>query len=455
MIFAKNTMNGKDDSTLTELRAGVTTFLTMAYILFVQPAVLSAAGMPAESVFLSTCVVSALATLLMGLLANYPVALAPGMGNNFFFVFSISLATLGGATVGWRAALAVVFLSGVLFFLLSVSGLRELVLKAVPPFLRHAIGAGIGMFITLIGLEHAGIVVDNPGTLIDLGNLHSAPAATAIAGLVITAVLVVRQVRGAILWGILSTALIGWLVGGVHWKGIAGMPAFDFTVFFALDFSKVFTSWEFLALIFVALLMDVFDTMGTLVAVGEHIDLPELRDEQTVSSRSGGRLKRAFLADSIATVGGSLLGNSTVTSYIESGAGVQDGARTGRANLSTAACFLLAIFFAPLASTVGGGWLVEGSNPPAFLYPVTAPALIIVGSMMLSGLSAVDWKNPLESIPALFASIGMTFAFSIADGIGLGFISYVVVMTAAGNWRKIHPVMWVVSLAFLVRFGLL
>ncbi len=455
MIFAKNTVNGKENSTLTELRAGVTTFLTMAYILFVQPAVLSAAGMPAESVFLSTCVVSALATLLMGLLANYPVALAPGMGNNFFFVFSISLATLGGATVGWRAALAVVFISGVLFFLLSVSGLRELVLKAVPPFLRHAIGAGIGMFITLIGLEHAGIVVDNPGTLIDLGNLHSAPAATAIAGLVITAVLVVRQVRGAILWGILSTALIGWLVGGVHWKGIAGMPAFDFTVFFALDFSKIFTSWEFLALIFVALLMDVFDTMGTLVAVGEHIDLPELQDEQTVSSRSGGRLKRAFLADSIATVGGSLLGNSTVTSYIESGAGVQDGARTGRANLSTAACFLLAIFFAPLASTVGGGWLVEGSNPPSFLYPVTAPALIIVGSMMLSGLSAVHWKNPLESIPALFASIGMTFAFSIADGIGLGFISYVVVMTAAGNWREIHPVMWVVSLAFLVRFGLL
>ncbi len=451
----KNTVNGVDFPILTELRAGVTTFLTMAYILFVQPAVLSNAGMPADSVFLSTCIVSALATLLMGLMANYPVALAPGMGNNFFFVFSVALVTIGGVTVGWRAALAVVFLSGVLFFLLSVSGLRGLVLKAVPPFLRHAIGAGIGMFITLIGLEHAGIVVDNPGTLIDLGDLHSAPAATALFGLVITAVLVVRRIRGAILWGILATALIGWLFGGVQWKGFAGMPNFDFTVFFALDFAKVFSSWEFLALIFVALLMDVFDTMGTLVAVGEHIDLPELRDDANGSALTGGRLKRAFLADSIATIGGAFCGNSTVTSYIESGAGVQDGARTGRANISTAFCFLLALFFAPLASTVGGGWLVEGSNPPAFLYPVTAPALIVVGSMMLGGLGLVDWKNPLQSIPALFASMGMTFAFSIADGIGLGFIAFVVVHAAAGKFREIHPVMAVVSLAFLIRFLLL
>ena len=332
---------------MREARAGVTTFMAMAYILFVQPAVLSQAGMPADSVFLSTCIAAAVGTLLMGLIANYPIALAPGMGNNFFFVYSVALATVGGAALGWQAAVGVVLVSGILFLLVTVLGVRRIVLDAVPPSLRHAMGAGIGLFIALIGLQHAGVVTAAPGTMVGLGDLATPPVGVALGGLAVTGALMARGVRGAILLGMLATAGLGVAAGVVHFQGVAGLPTWDFSVFLAWDLSGMFGSVEFWLLVFLALFMDLFDTLGTLVAVGATAGLAD----------ADGNLKRshrAFLADALGTVFGACCGNSTVTSFIESGAGVRDGARTGLANVATAGCFLAALFLAPLAAPIDG-----------------------------------------------------------------------------------------------------
>mgnify|MGYP001469452956 CR=1 FL=1 len=352
----------------TEFTAGTTTFLTMAYIIFVQPAVLSIAGMPYEGVFLATCISSALACLLMGFLARYPIALAPGMGENFFFVFSVALANIGGAQVGWKAALAVVFISGIIFLLLTLFRVRDMILDAVPSGLRYAFGVGIGLFIAYIGLMHAGIVVINPvSRMPQIGAFNSAPTTLAALGLIFTAALAARRIRGAVLWGILFTAFIGLLIGVVEWKGFVSLPPADFSTFFAFDFARVFTHFDFLTLILIFLFMDIFDTLGTMVGVVHHAGLAD----------ENGNIPRAnsiFLADATATVFGSMLGTSTVTSYIESAAGVEAGGRTGLTAIITGLWFIAALFFAPLVATVGAGWMIPGSDPASFLYPVTAPA---------------------------------------------------------------------------------
>ncbi len=441
--FFKLTEHGT--TPVRELRAGVTTFLAMAYILFVQPAVLAQAGMSVDSVFLSTCIAAAVGTLLMGLLANYPIALAPGMGNNFFFVFSVALATVGGVQLGWRAALGVVLVSGVLFLLITLLGVRRIVLDAVPPSLRHAMGAGIGVFIALIGLQHAGVVTAAPGTMIGLGDLASAPVGVAMAGLVVTGALMAHGVRGAILLGMFVTAGLGFAVGVVQFQGVAGLPTWDFSVFLAFDLSGMFTSSEFWLLVFLALFMDLFDTMGTLVAVGTTAGLAD-EDGNLL------RADRAFLADAIGTVAGACCGNSTVTSYIESGAGVRDGARTGLANVATAGCFLAAVFLAPLAATIGGGYTVPGADPGMVLYPVTAPALILVGALMLRSVVRIDWEDIVLAIPAFLIVVGIAFTYSIANGIGLGLVAYAALALLAGRGRQVHPGLWVVAGLFVLRF---
>jgi len=345
----------------TEFTAGTTTFLTMAYIIFVQPAVLAIAGMPYEGVFLATCLSSALACILMGILARYPIALAPGMGENFFFVFSVALANIGGTQVGWKAGLAVVFISGLLFILLTLFRVREMILGAVPPGLRYAFGVGIGLFIAYIGLMHAGLVVIDPVSRMPrMGNFNSTPTALAAIGLIFTAVLSARRIRGAVLWGILFTAFIGLLIGVVEWKGIVSLPPADFSTFLAFDFARVFTHFDFLTLILIFLFMDVFDTLGTMVGVVHHAGLAE-------SDGNIPRANRIFLADATATVFGAAMGTSTVTSYIESAAGVEAGGRTGLTAVFTGLWFFAALFFAPLVATVGAGWLIPGSDPASFL----------------------------------------------------------------------------------------
>ncbi len=429
-----------------EFTGGTTTFLTMAYIIFVQPAVLSMAGMPYEGVFLATCISAAFASILMGLLSNYPIALAPGMGENFFFVYSVALVQVAGSQVGWQAALTVVFISGVLFLLLTVFKVREMILEAVPPGLRYAFGVGIGLFIAYIGLMHSGIVViDGISKMPRIGDFSSTPTALSLIGLIFTAGLLARKIKGAVLWGILSTAALGLLVGVVEWKGFVSLPPSDFSTFFAFDFAKVFSHPEFLTLILVFLFMDVFDTLGTMVGVTHHAGLAD-KDGNVP------RANRIFLADSISTLAGSCVGTSTVTSYVESAAGVEAGGRSGLTSVFTGLWFLLALFFAPLVATVGAGWLIPGSNPPASLYPVTAPALIIVGSMMMRGIKNIDWDDIGESLPAFLTIIGIPLMYSIHDGLALGFISYPIIRLIQGRGKEVSWLLYIVAALFLARY---
>lgn len=429
-----------------ELRGGTTTFLTMAYIIFVQPAVLSIAGMPHESVFLATCLSAALATLLMGLLARYPIALAPGMGENFFFVFSVALVKIGGEQVGWQAALAVVFTSGLIFFLLTLVKVRELILEAIPQSLRLAIAVGIGLFIAEIGMLHSGIiVVDKLSLLPHMGDFSSPPVILAICGLLITIALAVKKISGAIMWGILSCTVLGLLFGVVKYQGIVSLPPSDFSVFFAFDFARIFTHPEFITLIVVFLFMDMFDTLGTLVGVSEQAGFID----------KDGKLPRANLAllsDATGTLAGACMGTSTVTSYIESASGVAAGARTGLANVVTALLFLLALFFSPLVAMVGAGWMIPDSSPPAFLYPITAPALILVGVMMMKCVGEIPWDDLSEAIPAFLVIIGIPLSFSISDGLAFGFISYPFIKLFDGRGREVSPLLYILGALFTARY---
>jgi len=430
----------------TEFSAGTTIFLTMAYIIFVQPAVLSIAGMPYEGVFLATCISSALACILMGLVSRYPIALAPGMGENFFFVFSVALANIGGSQVGWKAALAVVFISGILFLLLTLFRVRNMILEAVPPGLRYSFGVGIGLFIAYIGMMHAGIVVVDPvSRMPHIGAFDSTPTALAAIGLIFTAALTARRIRGAILWGILFTAFVGFLMGVVELKGFVSLPPNDFSTFLAFDFARIFTHFDFITLILIFLFMDIFDTLGTMVGVVHHAGLAD----------ANGNIPRAnsiFFADAAATVFGSMMGTSTVTSYIESAAGVEAGGRTGLTAIVTGLWFFAALFFAPLVATVGAGWLIPGSDPASFLYPVTAPALIMVGSMMMRGVERINWNDIGEALPAFLTIIGIPLTYSINDGLALGFISYPLVRLMEGRGREVSPLLYIVALLFIARY---
>ncbi len=421
----------------TEVRAGITTFLTMAYVIFVQPAVLAGAGMDFSAVMAATCIASALASFVMAFAADYPVALAPAMGENFFFV-AVATGSVTGHAVGWRVALAAVFASGVLFLVLGAFRFRERVFDALPVGLKHAIPVGIGLFIAFIGLKEGGLVVAAPGSLVRIGRLGAPPALVCIAGLVVTAALLARKVRGAILSGIGAAAAVGAMLGVVRFHGLLAAPPSLGPVALKLDL-RALADVSMLPVVAVFLFMVLLDTVGTLVGVGAQAGL--LREGRL--ERAG----RAFLADAAGTTVGALLGTSTVSAYIESSAGVAEGGRTGLTAAVTGACFLLALFFHPLVESLGGG--VGG------LHPVTAPALVIVGSLMARGIREVPWDDPVEAIPAFLLAIGMPLTFSIADGFALGFISYAVLRVLSGRWRGVSPLVYAMALLFVARYALL
>ncbi|MFC2075519.1 NCS2 family permease, partial [candidate division KSB1 bacterium] len=361
-------------SVSTELRAGLTTFMTMAYIIFVQPQVLSAAGMDLGAVMMATCISAAFATILMGLLTNYPIAQAPGMGENFFFTYTVVL-TMG---LSWQAALGSVFIAGVVFvlivLLIMVLGIRDKVVGAIPDTLKHSIAVGIGILIAFIGMTNAGIVVKSPGGILELGDLKAAPTLLALFGLGLTAYLRVRRVRGFILWGLLATAVMGLITGVIHYPGrLVSLPPSLAPTFLQMDLPAAF-SLAALNAVLVFLTLDIFDTLGTLIGVSEQAGLMKNGDLPGAD--------KALMADALGTVVGATLGTSTVTSYIESSAGVQEGGRTGLTNLVVGLLFVVAIFFYPLVRMIGAG--IPGTNG-AMLYPVTASALIIIGTLIMTG----------------------------------------------------------------------
>ncbi|NLJ86976.1 MAG: NCS2 family permease [Firmicutes bacterium] len=416
----------------TEVVAGITTFMTMAYIIFVNPSIVQETGMPFAAVMYATIASSVLATVLMAFLANYPFALAPGMGLNAYFTYSVVL----GMGMPWQTALGAVFISGVVFTILTFTKVREAIIDAVPATLKNAIGAGIGLFIAFIGFKNAQFVVPDPATYLGLGVLTSPGALVAAIGLFITGVLLARGVRGGILWGILISTAIGIPFGVTQMpQGIIQWPRFSLwaPVLFKLDIRGAL-SWGILDIVFAFLFVDMFDTVGTLIGV---------------SARGGfldkdGRLPRAekaLLADSLGTIAGSFFGTPTVTTYVESASGVAAGGKTGLTALVTAAMFVLSLFFLPIVSIV----------PEA----ATAPALIIVGAMMMGAITSIDWNDLSEAIPALITAVGMPFTFSIANGIAFGFISYSAIKLFSGKGKDVHWLVYVLAVLFAIRFAYL
>ncbi|WP_252504266.1 NCS2 family permease [Sporosarcina sp. Marseille-Q4943] len=424
-----------------EIIGGVTTFLAMAYILAVNPLMLSLEGIPdlpdamrmdKGAVFVATALAAAVGSLFMGLIARYPIALAPGMGLNAFFAFTVVL-TYG---IPWQTALTGVLFSGLIFIILSLSGLRETIINAIPAQLKYAVGAGIGLFITFLGLQNANIIVGDPNTLVTLGDLSAGPTLLAIFGLVITVIMMVRQIKGAIFYGMILTTVLGMLVSliDVPTKIVSKVPSVAPT--FGAAFESIFNdpaslmTTQFLVIVITFLFVDFFDTAGTLVAVATQAGL--MKDEKL--PRAG----KALLADSLATVTGSVFGTSTTTSYIESTAGVAAGAKTGLASIVTGTLFLLALFFSPLLFVI---------TPE-----VTAPALIIVGVLMVSTLGNIEWSKFEVAVPAFFTIITMPLTYSIATGIAIGFVFYPITMLLSGRRKEIHPIMYGLFIIFILYF---
>ena len=418
-----------------ELLGGATTFMTMSYIIFVQPAVLGGAGMDKGAVMVATCLASALATLLTGLLANYPIAQAPAMGHNIFF----AVVVCGTMGYTWQVALGANFLSGLVFVVLALAGVWGKMVAAVPDALKYGIAIGIGLLIAFVGLEYGGLIVARPGVLVSLGDITSPPVLLVLFGLALTAVLLVLRFPGAILAGILATAAAGLPFGIVRFHGVmAPVPSLAPT-FLKLDIGGAIEI-GLLSVVFVFLLLDVFDAIGTLIGVGGSAGF--LKDGQLP------RADKAMLADAAGTVGGVLLGTSTVSSYIESVTGIAQGARTGLANVATSALFLCALFFSPLAKMISG----EVSYGGLVLRPVIAPALIIVGSMMMKCVKRIDWDDISEAVPAFLSIIIMPLTMSITEGISFGFISYVLLKLAAGKGRRVHWLVYLVAGLFVLRY---
>jgi AGZA family xanthine/uracil permease-like MFS transporter len=411
----------------TEVIAGVTTFLTMAYIIFVNPQILGAAGMDKGAVFVATCLASAIFTAVMGLYANYPIALAPGMGLNAFFAFTIVLTY----KYSWQQALAAVFCSGVLFLLVSIFRIREYIIDAIPYNLKLAISAGIGLFLAIIGLQSAGIIVDHPATLVTLGNLKTPAAILAIVGFVLIAALNYRKVLGGTVIGILVVALIGIPFGVAQFNGIVSMPPSLSPTFLQLDFSRVF-ELSFITVVLTLFLVDLFDNAGTLIGVAHRAGLLDKQGKL-------GRMREALLSDSVAAMGGSVLGTSTTTSYIESAAGVNAGGRTGLTAVVVAILFLVALFFSPLAGMV-----------PAY---ATAAALLYVACIMAKGLAEMNWDDVTEYAPAVVTAVAMPLTYSIATGIGLGFITYVLIKILAGKAQDASPTLLALAVIFAIKFA--
>jgi AGZA family xanthine/uracil permease-like MFS transporter len=419
----------------TEAIAGLTTFLTMAYIVFVQPAVLSAAGMDFGAVMVATCLSTAIATTLMALLANYPIAVAPAMGHNFFFAYSV----VTGMKVPWQVALGAVAIAGIIFVLTAGVGLRERVITAIPPSLKHAIAAGIGLLIAMVGLQWGGLIVASPGTLVTLGNLHSRPVVVALVGLSVAAALMARGVPGALLWGILASATAGVPLGIVQYHGIASPPPSLGPTFMQLDIAGALAP-AMIPVVFVFFFLALFDSIGTLVGVGQQAGL--MRGDTLP------RAREALLADAVGTVAGAALGTSTVTAYIESGAGVAAGGRTGLSALVTAGLFLAALFLSPLVRMIGGGY----ANGASTLYPVIASPLIIVGAMVIGTVREIDWKDPTEAIPAFLTIIIMPLAVSITEGVAFGMVAYAVLKVVTGRGRQVHPLLHAFAVLFVIRY---
>src|SRR5436853_252970 len=410
----------------TEFIAGVTTFLTMVYIVFVNPIILGKAGMDQGAVFVATCVAAAVSTLVMALYANYPIALAPGMGINAFFAFTVVLTY----KYTWQQALAAVFCSGVLFFLISVFRLRQYVIDAIPQNLKLAVSAGVGLFLGIIALEESKVVVSHPATLVTLGDLTNPQAILMLLGFVLIAGLNYRRILGGTLIGILAVTAIGLPFGLAQYSGIISVPPSIAPTLLQLDFSRI-TELSFLIVVFSILFVDVFDNAGTLLGVTHRTGL--MRDGKLA------RMKEALISDSFAAIFGSLIGTSTTTSYIESAAGVAAGGRTGLTAVVVALCFLLALFFSPLAGMI-----------PAY---ASAAALLYVACIMARGLAEIEWDDITESAPAVIAAVTMPLTYSIATGIGLGFITYVLAKLFAGRVSQLSPAVIVLAALFAVKFA--
>jgi AGZA family xanthine/uracil permease-like MFS transporter len=425
-----------------EILGGVTTFLAMSYIIFVQPGVLSVSGMNFQAVLTATCLAAAAATVLMGLLANYPVALAPGMGENFLFAYTLCGAVPLGFGLTWQQALAAVFLAGVFFIAITLTGLRKQIVNSIPNSLKCSIAAGIGLFITFIGLEYGGLVTAAPGTLVRMGDLRQPVVIATVAGLLFIVVLLSFRVRGAILMGILASTAICLLLALVHYQCLFSMQLNLAPTFWKFDLTGLLKvpPVRLGAAIFVLFYLALFDTVGTLVGVGQQAGL--LRDGKLP------RVDRALFADAVGTTVGAALGTSTITCYIESAAGVSDGARTGLASVVTGLLLAASLFFSPLAAMIGGGVKVG----QAVLYPTLAPALIVVGSMMLRPLRELQWDDPTEYLPAFLVLVGIPLTFSIADGIAFGLISYSIAKLATGRWRECPTLTYVFAALFVVQF---
>lgn len=423
----------------TEVIAGITTFITMAYILFVNPDILSQAGMDFNSVFLATCLSAAIGTLIMGLYANIPFAQAPGMGLNAFFTYGVVMSL--GYT--WEQGLAAIFISGILFILLTLTGAREAIITAIPTSLKHAIGGGIGLFIALLGFKNSGIIVGDPNTLLAFGSFDTAPVILAVIGLVITAILMVRNVKGAILIGIVATTIIG-IPMGVTNTAINTSLSLDITpTFMKMDFIGLLRLGEAgvvgaiasVATIVISFsLVDMFDTIGTLIGTATKAGM--LDENGNLPN-----MNKALLADAIATSAGAVLGTSTVTTFVESAAGVAEGGKTGLTAVTTGMLFLFSVFLAPFALVVPG--------------QATAPALIVVGVLMMGAIKQINFDNFEEALPAFFTIAIMPFTFSIANGIAAGIIFYPIMKIASGKIKEVHPTIYILALLFILRFTIL
>jgi AGZA family xanthine/uracil permease-like MFS transporter len=410
----------------TEILAGVTTFLTMGYIVLVNPSILSQAGMPLAAVTAATCLSAAFGSILMGVVAKYPIALAPGMGLNAYFAYVVCLKM----HIPWQTALGAVFLSGIIFLALTAGGIRQMILRAIPHELYASVASGIGLFIAFIGFRNAGLVVGDPETLVTLGNIRNPSTSLALFGLILMVALEVKKVRGAILIGVLTTTGLAWALGLVHWAPVTGGFSSLGATAFQLDIRGALNK-GLLEIVFVFFFVDLFDNLGTLVAVTKRAGL--ISPDHTIP-----RLNRILFADATATVFGSLTGTSTVTSYVESTAGVAAGGRSGVTAIVTGLLFLCAIGAAPFVGIV----------PPA----ATAPALILVGSLMLSTVSEIHWHNPLVAVPSFLTLVLIPFTYSIANGLGFGVISWAVLHLAVGKFRKQDWLLYVLAVLFLARF---
>lgn len=420
----------------TEVIAGIATFMTMAYIIFVNPAMISQTGMDFGAAMAATCIAAAIATIMMGIYVNYPIALAPGMGENAFFTYTVCL-TMG---ISWQVALGCVFIEGIIFIILTLTRMRQALIEAIPASVRYGIACGIGVLIAFVGLINAGIIVAHPATLVSLGDVVNPATILAVFGLVLTGVFLIKNIKGALLWGILVTALVGIPLGVVKYQGLVSLPPSLAPTFLKMDIIGAM-NLGLASVIFIFLFMDIFDTVGTLAGVAELGGF----------MRSGKlpRVGRAMLTDAVGTCVGAACGTPTVTSYIESAAGIATGGRSGLASVITGMLFLVALFFSPLVKMISGGYQTAAG---VILHPVTAPALIIVGSMMLQPVARIDWKDYSESIPAFLVIVMMPLTFSIATGVAMGFISYAALKLFTGRGRQVSWLVYLLAALFILRF---